>query len=274
MKAWRNRRLTLFGMTACAASLCADDPIFNMMPRWSGGWGFQLLQEYRHESDLLENGGVRYKGFSEDVHLLHLEGVYTWHRSVRLTAKLPYVLDARREMPDGLGGKRIEHDNGIGDLTLGLPLKSYFNRDGSSGAWTIKPLLRMPLVGDDDYEIYDNEWGHGLGVGYHVETSNWHFEAGLSGWVYHNNEPVESFASFDIGHNFEALGSNGTLLWETDFHWEDDESRTLKAGPALYWNVNDTMHFKIEWKHDFFDRQGPLDHGNGNTFLFGIGFVW
>jgi hypothetical protein len=63
-------------------------------------------------------------------------------------------------------------------------------------------------------------------------------------------------------------------MWETDFHYEDDGSETLSAGPALYWNLNDTAHLRLEWKHDFYDRQGILDHGNGSTFKFGIGFVF
>ena len=94
-----------FAVALCATTF-ADEPIMNMMPRWSGGWGYQLVQEYRHERDLLLGGRKAYPGFTEDVHLMHLEGVYTWDKSIRLTAKLPYVLDARREMPDGLGGKK------------------------------------------------------------------------------------------------------------------------------------------------------------------------
>ena len=50
----------------------------NMMPRWAGGWGYQFVEEYRHESDLLLGGVVKHRGFSEDVHLMHLQGVYTW----------------------------------------------------------------------------------------------------------------------------------------------------------------------------------------------------
>jgi hypothetical protein len=205
---------------------------------------------------------------------MHLEGVYTWDKSIRLTAKLPYVLDARREMPDGLGGKRTEYDNGIGDLTLALPLKKYFNLDGRSGSWTFKPMLRVPLSGDDEYEIYDKEWGEGLGLGYEFETANWAFGVSSSGWLNHSNEPFESHSSLDIGYNFQALGSNGTIFWETDFHYEDDGSETLSSGPAFYWNFNDTTHLRIEWKHDFHDRQGVLDHGNGDTFKIGIGFVF
>ncbi|HJO10188.1 MAG TPA: transporter, partial [Verrucomicrobiota bacterium] len=63
-----------------------------MMPRWDKGWGLQLIDEYRHEDDLLLGKRTAYSGFTEDVHLLHFQGVYTWDRSVRLTYKLPYVL--------------------------------------------------------------------------------------------------------------------------------------------------------------------------------------
>ena len=240
----------------------------------SGGWGFQFTEEYRHERDLLEGSRKAYPGFREDVHIMHLEGVYTWDKSIRLTAKLPYVLDARREMPDGLGGKRTEYDNGIGDLTLALPLKKYFNLDGRSGSWEIKPLLRVPLSGDDEYEVYDKEWGEGIGFGYSTDTSKWHFNANTSAWLNHDNQPFETFSNIDIGRHIVMENSNGTLLWETDFHFQDDGTRTLSAGPALYWNFNDTTHLRIEWKHDFLDRQGVLDHGNGDVFKISLGFVF
>tara|TARA_A100001037_G_scaffold271680_1_gene267354 strand:+ start:200 stop:1015 length:816 start_codon:yes stop_codon:yes gene_type:complete len=256
------------------ASLSADEPIMNMMPRWSEGWGYQFIHEYRHESDLLLGGEKEHPGFSEDVHLLHLQGVYTWDKSIRITAKLPYVIDARREMPDGSGGKKVEHDNGIGDATVALPLKKYFNLDGKSGSWTFKPMLRVPLSGTDDYEVYDNEWGNGLGLAYEHETARFHFHVSTSGWVYHGNEPFESWSSLDLGYNFNAWGSNGALMWETDFHFEDNESRTLSMGPALYWNINDTGHIRLEWKQDVYDRQGVSDHGNGGIFRFSLGFVF
>ncbi len=254
--------------------LKADDPIMNMMPRWDDGWGFQFIEEYRHESDLLLGDRKAYPNFVEDVHLLHFETVYTWDKSIRVTAKFPWVLDARREMPDGSGGKKVEHDNGIGDATLSLPLKKYFNLDGKSGSWTFKPMVRLPFAGDGDYEVYDGQWGNGVGLAYEFETAKWHVHVSTSGWVYHGDEPFESHSSLDLGYNFEARGTNGSIYWETDFHWEDDGSETLYAGPALYWNVNDTVHWKLEWKHDFHDRQGVLDHGNGDTFKFSLGFVF
>jgi hypothetical protein len=255
-------------------TLLADEPIMNMMPRWAGGWGVQTILEHRIERDLLLRGDVANEGFGEEANILHLEGVYTWKRAVRLTAKLPYVLNARREMPDGSGGKKIQRDKGMGDLTLALPLKKYFNLDGRSGSWTFKPMLRVPLSGENEYEVYDDEWGTGLGLSYEFETYRLFFFLGTSGWIYHEDEPFESHSSFDLGYNFEAKGGNGTILWETDFHYEDDGSETLLAGPAFYWNVNDVTHLRLAWQHDFHDRQGVLDHGNGDTFKLSIGWVF
>jgi hypothetical protein len=252
----------------------ADEPIMNMMPRWDHGWGIQFIEEYRHEGDLLLGSKKANSGFTEDVHLLHLQGVYTWNRSIRLTAKLPYVVDARREMPNGFGGKLVERDNGIGDATLALPLKKYFNLEGRSGSWTFKPMLRVPLAGDDRYEIYDNEWGGGLGLGYEFEMSDFNFSSSAAAWSFGGDDPSEVHISVDFGYNFLARGMNGSLFWESDFHYEDNGSKTLLAGPAFYWNFNDTSHTRLEWKHDFYDRQGVLDHGNGDVFMLSIGFVY
>jgi hypothetical protein len=192
------------------------------------------------------------------------------------------VLDARREMPDGLGGKKTEKDHGIGDLTLALPLKKYFNLDGRTGSWTLKPMLTVPLAGDDEYEVYDNEWGYGLGLGYQTETSKFNFGMDTSGWLYHGNEPFESYSSIDIGYKLFTKGSleeegeehKGAILWETDFHYEDNGSETLSAGPAFHWRFNDEFHLRLEWKHDFYDRQGVLNHGNGDMFRISLGWVF
>ena len=67
----------------------ADEPIMNMMPRWSGGWGYEFHYEYRTENDLLMGSEALHKGFSGGSRGfpyglgLHLE------KEVRITAKLP-----------------------------------------------------------------------------------------------------------------------------------------------------------------------------------------
>ena len=166
-------------------------------------------------------------------------------------------------MPDGVGGKLIQKDRGWGDLNLGVPLKKYFNLDGKSGSWTFKPMVRIPLSNKDDYDFYYKEFGGGIGFGHEFETANYFFGIGTAWWIFDGDRPAEIHSSLDFGYNFETKNSNGSVFWETDFHAEDDESRTLGSGPAFYFNHNDTIHSRIEWKHDFIDHQGIIDHGNG-----------
>ena len=92
--------------------------------------------------------------------------------------------------------------------------------------------------------------------------------------IFDGDRPAELHTTLDFGYNFETKKANGSVFWETDFHYEDDESKTLSTGPAFYFNHNDTIHSRIEWKFDLFDHQGILDHGNGDVFKVGIGWVF
>jgi hypothetical protein len=47
--------------------LNADQPIMNMMPRWDGGYGFQVRTEHVHRSDLKQGRDVVGRGFTEDL---------------------------------------------------------------------------------------------------------------------------------------------------------------------------------------------------------------
>jgi hypothetical protein len=104
------------------SSVQAEQPIFDEMPRWSGGWGIQMLQEYRMKRELLDGVHSLGDGLEEHAHILHLQGVYTWHRSIRLTAKLPVVIHAERSRLGPDGALFTQEDSGVGDLTLALPL--------------------------------------------------------------------------------------------------------------------------------------------------------
>ena len=244
------------------------------MPRWDEGWGVQLVEEYRHESDLMSGNDVVAAGFSEDVHILHLEGVYTWDRSIRMTVKLPYVLDAKRELPDGKGGKITQYDEGIGDATVALPLKKYFNLDGRSGSWTFAPQVKIPLSGSDEYEVYDGAWGLGAGVGYETETYRYIFAVGASVWKFDKNEPFKASGSLDVGLNYIVSDMNGHVKWETDFTFEDDGTEKLYTGPSLYLRINDTLHSRIVYKNEIHARRNNLDHGKGSNFRVGLALVF
>jgi len=270
----KHSRFASILLLSVVAQLAADQPIMNMMPRWDGGYGFQVLAETIHRSDLKQGDDVVASGFSEDISVLHLQGVYTWDRSVRLTFKLPYVVDARREVPGSSGEKIVQKDEGLGDLTLALPIKQYFNLAARSGNWTLAPQVRIPMgEANDSYEVANRVWGGGLFAGYETETYDWFFATGVSAWLFENPEPAEWHYSLDLGWN--ALDYLQILL-ESDFHWDDDDAFILSSGPAIYARFSDNIHARAEWKHDFVSEVSSHepDHGNGDRLSIGIGFVF
>lgn len=263
------------GLTlSVCAPVWADQPVFNEMPRWDNGWGIQIVEEYRRERHLKLRDKVVFSGFSEDVHITHIEGVYTWDKSIRLTAKLPYVQKAQRELPRAGGGKIVQTDEGFGDLTLALPLKEYFNLHGRSGSWTVSPQVRVPLGAKDEYNVYSHDWGAGLSLGYETETYNWIFSTGLSLWHFEGDKPSEASVSLDLALNLHAFNSSGHLRWENDWKFKEDDSILWKSGPSLYWRFSDLIHAKVSWKFDLIDRKGSLDHGDGTAITAGIAFVF
>ncbi len=252
----------------------AEQPIFDEMPRWSGGWGVQILQEYRSERDLLDGTGIIGDSLQEHVHIMHVQGVYTWHRSIRVTAKLPFIIYAERERTGPNGEALTQKDSGIGDLTLALPLKSYFNLDGRTGSWTLTPTLRIPLSPDDEYEVYNRRWGTGLGLGYTTESHRFIVETSVTGWMVHGGPPNEVFAGVTAGLNQEFFGTHGHLKWKNVLRYQSDDSLTYSAGPVLYLNLTDTLHAQLQWLHDFYDTQGTPRYGNGDSVRLGLGLVY
>lgn len=103
----RSRTIALLLSMSNAA--LAHQPVMDMAPRWSDGYGIQTRVEY----------------FDSDT-TVWLEGVYTWDRSVRATFKLP------------------SKDGTLGDLILGLPLKKYYNDGPSTSNWSLTPSVRLP----------------------------------------------------------------------------------------------------------------------------------
>jgi len=250
----------------------ADQPIMNMMPRWNGGYGFQIISEHINRRDLLDGDQSLGSDLYENIHKLNVEGVYTWDKSIRLTAKIPYIVNAERTVLDQSGEVERQTYSGFGDLTLALPLKKYFNEDGYSGSWTFTPQLRIPTGSENnDYTLPDRAWATGVQLGYEVETSRWFFSTGVSLWEVYSTDPFEFHTNLDIGVNFL---DRGQFLIETDYHWEDDRTRYLTIGPALYWRFSDTTHSRLEWKQTVSDYRGTIDHGNSTMVRVGVGWVF
>ena len=270
----RFRYIFITGILAVPTLASADQPIMNMMPRWDGGYGFQLLTEHIHRRDLKLGDRVIGSGLTEDINKLHLEAVYTWDRSIRMTFKLPYISDARREQI-GLGGiKEVQEYEGLGDMTIALPLKRYFNLAARSGSWTLAPQVRIPIgKKQNKYQVPDRVWGTGISIGYETETYRWFLSTGAKFWIFGNKEPSEWGWTLDLGWK----PTDGTLLLiETDIKWDNYDAFSISSGPAIYWRWSDRVHTRIEFKHDFISEVSTRepDHSNGDNLRFGIGFVF
>lgn len=270
------RRLILFFIAILyeLSTVYADQPIMNMMPRWDGGYGFQVLTEHIHNSDLKKGDKTIRSDYSEDITKLHLQAVYTWNRSTRMTFKLPYITNARRENIAPSGQREIQSYEGLGDITLALPLKKYFNLATRSGSWTLAPQIRIPSGEKaNSYQVPDCSWGTGLSVGYETETYNWFFATNANAWIYKDELPAEYASNLDLGWKIK---DSILLLIETDLDWDDNGAISLFCGPALYWRLSHRIHSRIEWKNEFVSivsKEVP-DHGNGKRFSIGIGFVY
>ena len=158
--------LFLFG-TPLAAK--ADQPIFDEMPRWSDGFGVQLVQVYRLSEELEARGDA----FASEYHYTKLEGVYTWQRWIRMTGKLRFL---NQRTIDG----RTSGDDGLTDLRIALPLKSYFNLDGRSGSYTLTPELASHLTRQNHGQLFIGTPRYGLSAGYETETYYYHFGGSMA----------------------------------------------------------------------------------------------
>ena len=100
--------LLLVLLPACAF---AHQPVQDMAPRWADGWGLQVRQEYRASDKVLSGSSEAQNplGRRDRVSKTWFEGVYTFQRAVRVTAKLPWIHQTRvtstgiRQTGEGFG---------------------------------------------------------------------------------------------------------------------------------------------------------------------------
>ena len=134
--------------------------------------------------------------------------------------------------------------------------------------------MRIPLgEEDDEFEVWDGVWGAGLSLSYETETVDWFLSMGASYWIFEDTEPVEWSVSIDLGRNHV---DRMQFLVETDMNWDEEGKFFFSTGPAYYYRFNDNTHFRAEWKHDLVSEVSDKnpDHGNGDRFGLGVGFVF
>ena len=170
------RRLQTFATAllialAVPATGHAHQPVMDMAPRWQGGFGFQVRNVQR-SSNSLRSGDKKVanaESRKRQVNTTWLEGVYTFKRELRLTAKIPWVEQKRVRNPGG--GAIAQTGSGVGDSILGFQFKHYFNRAKSTGNVGLTPSIRLPTgTTSDDYPVGDGSWDIGISTSFSTET--------------------------------------------------------------------------------------------------------
>ena len=261
---------SLFLSTLAVPAAHAEQPIFDEMPRWTGGWGIQLMQELITRDDENTAAAPGFSHSEESIHLTHIQGVYTWDKAIRVTTKVPVVLFAEKTTSTGTGGEtRTVQDRGLGDPTLALPLKYYFNLDGRSGSWTLTPQVRVPAGGKDEYNVYSRNWATGLSGGYASETSLFYLMTGLGAWYEYGEAPLQSDVYVHFGVNYQVGDMNGHIILKQYGKYAEDQRVSYAMGPTIYLRIIDAFHIQLQTRHDLYSWS--LNEVNRREHSFRVG---
>ena len=224
----------------------AEQPVFVMMPRWANGWGVQAQHEYQSFDD-------------EAGHLLHLEGVYTWRRWIRLTYKIPWVIAAE--------SAGTQTQSGLGTPVLALPLKKYFNRDGASGAWSLTPQVFLP-ISSSEFGRKDH-WA-GLSLSYAKETYRTATDLGFAGHLGAEGYPFEWHLHGGLGGKFYVSDTFWILRLRSDLRLNHEGEYSLRVEPVVYARLSDRWHAQMSWKVSVLSQ--GFDEGHWVRSGFGMVF--
>ncbi len=270
----------------------AHQPVMDMAPRWSEGYGFQIRHE-SYGSDKLMNGSNEIDnplGLERHVRKTWLEGVYTFNRSVRATFKLPYVNQDRTKNINETGIK--QSSNGIGDLVLGLPLKYVRNKRAFTDNFGFTPSLRIPTgSSSDDFAISDGSVDVGMSFSYSSESPKFYTMIDLFYWI--NTEGEDGMRTgnelgLDINLAYHPFHSNETnsgvfIMWDFTARINQDPNavnrttasggQRLQTGPILVL-YKDNIMFRTEYKHLIYEDIDTISNSRGSEFSIGIGITF
>ena len=279
----------VFSLAAIGSPAYAHQPVMDMAPRWSGGYGFQLrYQEFG--SDQLLDGSTEIPnplGLERNVSVTWLEGVYTFKPSIRATFKLPYVDQQRVKAVNGVGVH--QSTSGLGVLVLGLPLKRYKNHGRVTQNWGLTPSIRIPTgESSGDFPIDDGSWDFGLSASYAWENPKVYQLYELFYWKQgqgRNGVRSGDTVGLDLNAGIHPLHSNETntgmfLLWDVSAWHSDSPSgnnltiasggtRVLTGPVVVFYREN--FMARVEFKIPAYERVDGVGLSVGNTLWVAFG---
>ena len=290
--------LHFFGLFLMATLSHAHQPVFDMAPRWAGGYGVQIRHESYGSDDLLSGRDNIDNPLGLDRHVSRtwVETVYTFDKSIRLTAKLPHVRQNRRKL---LGAVVIpEKGEGWGDLIVGLPLKRYMNEPRATWNVGFTPSLRLPTGSSDgSFPLSDGSLDLGLSVSYSyegypfAERLEFLFYQMYDLFVWINREGDRGMregnvVGLDINWGFKPWFDDDAttgfyLMWDVSARHAGTSSTLtaplsgsrIHSGPMLVYYRGGTM-IRAEWKFPLYERADGIAVSRGNEFNLGIGIAF
>ena len=286
------KSLFLFSVWICSFSVSAHQPVMDMAPRWSEGYGFQVRYEHYGSDDLMDGDSEISNplGLERFVDTVWLEGVYTFDRSIRATFKLPYVDQLRTKNIAGVGVRQSK--SGLGDLVLGLPLKHYRNKRAFTDNFSFTPSIRVPTGSSSgDFPISDGSVDLGLSFSYSSETPKYYTLIDLFYWL--NTEGENGMhegdeLGLDINLGYHPYHSNETnsgvfVMWDVVARYNDDPNNAtlttasggqrLQMGPVLVL-YKDNIMFRAEYKHLMYEKTSGISNSRGPEIFISLGITF
>jgi len=237
----------------------AHQPVMDMAPRWSGGYGFQI----RYESFKTKHQD---KSFSTDHRIYFFEGVYTWDKSKRITFKLPYYkIENRRS-------NSVSRLSEFRELIIGLPLKKYKNYNHHTQNFGFTPQIKIPINKMDRSSKY--KYGSGLSISYSKESFKYYQLYDIFGWIHQGKVPLFGI-DINLGvHPYHNNNNNNGvfIIWDVTGRYNESHGSIL-AGPVLV-PYRQKVMARLELKFPVIET-GIEDHLTKSIFSnLGIGFVF
>jgi len=282
--------LVTAGLLLIAPVSYAHQPVMDMAPRWEEGWGVQTRHESRYSDKTLSGDDETDNplGRKRSVNKTWVEGVYTWSRAIRATAKLPYVEQSRTSIVDGVPTKQT--GEGFGDLILAVPLKHYTNKPGGTQNIGFTPSLRLPTGSTHgDYPAGDGGTDAGLSFSYSNEKPDLYQFYDMFYWF---NDADKSgidpgnLLGFDANvgiHPYHDNATNSGVFLMVDVrarHQErgrdlggDTGGTRLSLGPVLVYYHQNIM-IRAEYRIPVYENVSGSQVSFGDELSVGIGITF
>lgn len=275
-------------LLAVGSSLFAHQPVMDMVPRWAGGWGLQMFQEYRVAEDLFSGSDKigNPSGLRREVHTTWLEGVYTFDRARRVTFKMPYVDQERVALVSG--SPVTQRGHGLGDIMIAAPFKKYTNVPGLTYNWSATPQLRLPTGKTTHaFAVGDGSWDPGLSLSLSTESPRWYHLYDL--WYWKNTQGSNGMRhgdelGFDINigralsHQEHNIGTfimlDVTARWmDRSRHNSNSGGEYISMGP-MFMVFKGNWAFRAEYRLPVYERWNGNQVGNEHRFSIGVGVAF